>query len=99
MTGFHAYLQQDALCSPNTVWVYLIAFKHILKQACAEGVLPRNPLANYRLNSQFVSRNYLTTDELNRLLALPLRERTLQLVRDGFVFSCFTGSPTSTCTA
>lgn len=91
ISGFHAYLRQSASCSPNTVWVYLIAFKHILKLACAQGVLPRNPLADYRLNSQFVNRNYLTTDELDRLLALELHEPTLQLVRDGFVFSCFTG--------
>lgn len=91
VTGFHAFLSQQARCSANTIWIYLIAFKHILKLACSEGLLRRNPLGDYKLHSEFVSRNFLTLDELNRILALDLHDRTMQLVRDGFIFSCFTG--------
>lgn len=91
VTGFHAHLRQDAGCSPNTVWVYLIALKHILKLACAEGVMRCNPFADYKLHCEFVSRNYLTTDELKRLLALELMDPMLRLVWEGFLFSCFTG--------
>lgn len=91
LTGFHAYIVQQCSHKKNTVWVYLIALKHILMLARSKGYLDRDLFAGYKLHSEFVERNYLTVAEINDLIGLELPSGTRQLVRDAFLFSCFTG--------
>lgn len=91
LTGFHAYIMRDCGHKKNTTWVYMIALKHIFMLARSRGLLTRDLFANYKLHSEFVARNYLSASELTRLMDLQIGEHTLQLVRDAFVFSCFTG--------
>jgi len=91
LTGFHAYIAQECSFRKNTVWIYLIALKHILMLAHGKGYLSSDLFADYRLHSEFVARNYLTVREINRMMRLSFESGTLRLVRDAFLFSCFTG--------
>lgn len=91
VTGFHAYVVQELSCRKNTVWIYMIALKHILMLARSKGYIVQDLFANYKLHSEFVSRNYLTAHELSRLMGVTPGTPMLQLVRDAFLFSCFTG--------
>lgn len=91
LTGFHAYIVQECGYRKNTTWIYLIALKHILMLARSRGYLACDLFADYRLRSESVLRNYLSLDEINRLLELEIADPTLRLVRDAFLFSCFTG--------
>lgn len=91
LTGFHAYILQQSRCKKNTVWVYLIALKHIFAQARSEGFPVVDVFANYKLHSEFVMRNYLSMEEIEKLLRLDLTQASLRLIRDAFLFSCFTG--------
>ena len=91
LIGFHAYIVQQCGHKKNTAWVYMIALKHILMLARSRGCLTRDLFADYKLRSEFVNRNYLTVSEINRMLRVKLPPGTLQLVRDAFLFSCFTG--------
>lgn len=69
----------------------MIALKHILMLARGRGYLTTDLFANYKLHSEFVTRNYLSITEIRRLIRLDLDDVTLLLVRDAFLFSCFTG--------
>lgn len=91
LTGFHAYIIRECGHKKNTAWVYMIALKHILMLARSKGYLRHDLFAGYKLHSEFVSRNYLTVGEIDRLIRLELPAGTLQRVRDAFLFSCFTG--------
>ncbi|MDE6711848.1 MAG: site-specific integrase [Alistipes sp.] len=91
LTGFHAYIVQQCGHKKNTAWVYMIALKHILMLARSKGYLKYDLFAGYKLHSEFVNRSYLTLSEINKLIRLELPAGTLQLVRDAFLFSCFTG--------
>lgn len=91
LSGFHAYIAQTCSQKKNTVWVYMIALKHILMLARSRGYLSEDLFLNYKLRSEHVRRNYLTIEELNAVIQLKLPKRTLQLVRDAFIFSCYTG--------
>ncbi|MCM1150660.1 MAG: site-specific integrase [Alistipes sp.] len=91
VTGFHAYIVRQCGHKKNTAWIYLIALKHILMLARSKGYLSCDPFAGYKLRSEFVDRNYLTLSELNDLIGLELPVGTGRLVRDAFVFCCFTG--------
>ena len=69
----------------------MIALKHILMLARSRGYLAKDFFANYKLHSEFVPRNYLSIDEIQKLIRLELTDPTILLVRDAFLFSCFTG--------
>lgn len=91
LTGFHSYISQECAHKKNTMWIYMIALKHILMLARSRGYLARDLFANYKLHSEFVARSYLTIEEINRLARTEYAHATLRLVRDAFLFSCFTG--------
>lgn len=91
LTGFHAYISQECAFKKNTTWIYMIALKHILMLARSRGYMTCDLFANYKLRSEFVMRNYLTIGEINLLLRLDVDRPTVALVRDAFLFSCFTG--------
>lgn len=69
----------------------MIALKHILMLARSKGYMGKDLFANYKLQSEFVTRNYLTMEEITRMMQYESEDLTLQLVRDTFLFSCFTG--------
>ena len=96
LTGFHAYIAKEAGYKKNTIWIYMIALKHILMLARSKGYMDKDIFANYKLQSEFVTRNYLTMEEITRMMQYESEDLTLQLVRDTFLFSCFTGFPMST---
>lgn len=91
LIGFHHFIAQACGHKKNTVWVYLIAFKHILKLAINQGYLTHDPFADYKLHSEDVPRSYLTFEEINRLIRLEIIHPKIRLIRDAFLFSCFTG--------
>ena len=91
LTGFHQYIMHDEGHKKNTAWIYMIALKHILMLARGRGYLAKDFFANYKLHSEFVPRNYLSIAEIQKLMRLELTDPTIQLVRDAFLFSCFTG--------
>ena len=66
---------------------FLTGFHHYIAQECGH----KKNTTNYKLRSEFVARNYLSMTEIRKLIRLDLDDMTLQLVRDAFLFSCFTG--------
>lgn len=91
LTGFHSYIAKECAHKKNTTWIYMIALKHILMLARSKGYMSKDLFANYKLHSEYVSRNYLSMQEINKLMQYECDNPTLQLVRDAFLFSCFTG--------
>ncbi len=91
LVGFHAWIRKEPTLRTNTAWVYMTALKHILMLARGHGYIQRDLFVNYKLHSESVIRNYLTEEELLEIMHVPLDEPELQLVRDAYVFSCFTG--------
>lgn len=91
INAFEQYLRVTLGLKNNTVWVYMITFKHIMSLARAAGAIRSDPFATFRNRFEQVERGYLTEDELQRLMDLPLEAGTARTVRDLFVFSAFTG--------
>ena len=91
LVDFHAWIRKEPGLRINTAWVYMTALKHILMLARGVGYMQRDPFVNYKLHSESVTRNSLSEEELLELMHVPLEEPELQLVRDAYVFSCFTG--------
>ncbi len=53
--------------------------------------LDKNPFANYKSKVKEVERVYLTEEEIQSIIGKDFKTDRLSLVRDIFLFSCFTG--------
>jgi hypothetical protein len=75
----------------NTAVKYLKNFNKIIKLCLANDWLDNNPFANYKSKVKEVERVYLTEYEIQSIIEKDLKTERLSLVRDIFLFSCFTG--------
>ncbi|GEM63852.1 transposase [Sphingobacterium faecium NBRC 15299] len=78
-------------CSQNTASKYLGNFKKIVLQCVKLGWIKKDPFSQFKLVKKDVIREFLTEDELKILLKKKFSIERLSLVRDIFIFSCFTG--------
>lgn len=75
----------------NTCIKQLQYLKKITNNAKKQGWIKINPFADFPLTSKESDRGYLDESELNKIIDLDLQFKRLDLVRDIFLFSCFTG--------
>ena len=59
--------------------------------AIDKGIIYRNPFKNYISSMEEKDRGYLLREEVETLLQYHPKSASAELVRDLFVFSCFTG--------
>ncbi|MDN3666159.1 site-specific integrase, partial [Algibacter miyuki] len=57
----------------------------------ANGWLNKDPFANYKAKVKEVVREFLTEEEIEIICNKEFVSERLKLVRDIFIFSCFTG--------
>jgi integrase len=70
---------------------YIKNFSKIIKICLANDWLIKNPFSNYKSKIKDVERVYLSEEEIQRILKKEFKLVRLSLVRDIFLFSCFTG--------
>ncbi len=88
---FGIYLHITLGLSSSTVWLYSIPLRMIVTKAHNSGIISTNPFAHYHLRQESKERGYLTEDELKLMIDHKFDNRTLEIVRDLFVFAAFTG--------
>ncbi len=91
ITDYEFWLRSIRNCNNNTAVKYIKNFNKIIKLCLANDWLDKNPFANYKAKVKEVERVYLTEDEIQTLINKDLNTERLSLVRDIFLFSCFTG--------
>lgn len=75
----------------NTAARNVSILKRVLQQAMDSGLIDRNPLERYTERREKRVKFALTEAEVYRIDQLPLQEPTTAIVRDKFVFACYTG--------
>ena len=88
---FDLYLRTDRRLAPNTIVLYMSRLHTVINKAIAAGIITADPFAGYEPPRPECRRRYLTREELRRLMTTPLPSSRLYLVRDLFLFSCYTG--------
>lgn len=91
ITDYEFWLRSVRNCANNTAVKYLKNFNKIIKLCLANDWLDKNPFANYKSKVKEVERVYLTEDEIQSIIEEDFKTERLSLVRDIFLFSCFTG--------
>lgn len=91
MQSFHAFLMADRGMSQNTSAKHLKFVKSIMARAVASGNIQCNMTASYKVEREPVEIDFLTEEELRRIISLNTSLPRLERARDFFLFGCFTG--------
>ena len=79
---YDLYLRTECHLAPGTVINLTVQLKTIVGEAIADGIITAYPFMGYEP---------IRPKAVQRLMTTPLHKQTLYLVRDMFLFSCFTG--------
>ena len=91
ITDYEFWLRSVRNCANNTAVKYIKNFNKIIKICLANHWIEKNPFANYKPKVKEVERVYLTENEIQSIMEKEFKTERLSLVRDIFLFSCFTG--------
>lgn len=91
VTEFEFYLRSVKKCNNNTAVKYVRNFRKIIKVCLDNDWLDKDPTTRYEGKMKEVERDFLTEEELLRIYNKKISTERLQLVRDIFIFSCYTG--------
>ncbi|MEK6494405.1 site-specific integrase [Myroides odoratimimus] len=91
ITSYEHYLKTVRACSNNTAIKYISNFKKIVLRALAKGIITSNPFLQYKPKKTKLNKRPLTKEELFILENKEFDSERLSVVRDVFVFQCYTG--------
>jgi site-specific recombinase XerD len=91
ITDFEYYLKFVRNNSHNTAIKYIRNFRKIIKLAINNDWIDRDPFAKYSNPLKEVKREFLTIEELKSIEQKQFNTERLNIVRDIFVFCCYTG--------
>ena len=91
ITGLEYYLKTTRKCAHNSAIKYITNFKKIIRIAQANDWIDKDPFLNWKAKLKIVEREFLTEDEIQKIINLDLKMERLDQVRDIFIFCCFTG--------
>ena len=85
------FLKSKKNLQENTVIRYMKVVKKITNMALANDWIDKNPFMNIHFHEQEVHKEFLTKEELEILRTKVFNVPRLELVRDIFLFQCWTG--------
>ncbi len=91
ITGFDHYLRSEKDCAHNTAQKYIVNFKKIIRIAHANQWIQKDPFFHWKGSWKSSEREFLTDLELQQMAEKDFDIPRLELVRDIFLFCCYTG--------
>ncbi|WP_319228473.1 site-specific integrase [Draconibacterium orientale] len=91
ITDLEHYFKVTRKCNHNTTIKYIKNFRKVINLAIKNEWLSKDPFAKFQAKIVEVKREYLLKDELQNIEDLNLTFPRLDIVRDIFVFSCYSG--------
>ena len=91
VSEFDFYLRSVRKCNNNSALKYIKNFGKVVRICLASGWITVNPFLNYKIKIKKVDRPFLTKEELETMELKTFVSDRLGLVRDIFLFSCYTG--------
>ena len=90
-TDFDRWLRINYRLTNNSTMKLMRQLKTMLHVGYLSGWSKNDPLAGYKLHFEKVDRGYLTDEELDRLANKVFAMKRLEVIRDLFLFSYYTG--------
>ena len=87
---FAVFLSTDRGLQNGSIWTNCMWLKGVVMRAHFNGLIPRNPFAQFHISPNIKEREYLTEVELKTLMTHEFADAKLSYIRDIFVFASFT---------
>jgi site-specific recombinase XerD len=87
---FAVFLSTDRGLQNGSIWTNCMWLKGVVMRAHFNGLIPRNPFAQFHISPNIKDREYLTEEELKTLMTHEFADAKLSYIRDIFVFASFT---------
>lgn len=91
ISAFHTFLIAEKNHSTNTTIKHLKILKRVIDIAFANGYISTNPFFQYKVKRENVIKEFLTEEELRRIINKDFDLPRLERMRDVFIFACYTG--------
>jgi len=91
VVGFYRFLISEKGHSHNTAVKCMSMVKKVTSRAFHSGWIKKDPFIGFSLGCKPVERPFLEQHEIEALMNLRPESKKLELTRDLFIFSCFTG--------
>ena len=91
VSSFDLYLRADLKMALGTVNNIIGRLRSVIKSALNDGLLRKDPFNGYTFDYPQIVPKFLSEKELEQMMNTPLPKPNLNLVRDVFLFSAFTG--------
>ena len=87
---FTVFLSTDRGLQNGSIWTNCMWLKGVVMRAHFNGLIPRNPFAQFHISPNIKEREYLTEEELKTLMTHEFADAKLSYIRDIFAFASFT---------
>ena len=87
---FAVFLSTDRGLQNGSIWTNCMWLKGVVMRAHFNGLIPRNPFAQFHISPNIKEREYPTEEELKTLMTHEFVDAKLSYIRDIFVFASFT---------
>jgi site-specific recombinase XerD len=91
INAFIYYLKTELNHTHNTALKYLAYLKKIVRVAFSNGWMEKDPFYNFKLKTESIDREFLTKEEIIKIMEKEFSTPRIENVRDVFLFSCNTG--------
>jgi integrase len=91
ISEYEFWIKSVRKCNHNSTIKYLTNFRKVINRCVRHGWLAKDPFANFKMTLREVERIALTETELEALAVQQFPTDRLRVVRDIFLFSCYTG--------
>jgi integrase len=91
ISGLEYYLKTERKCGHNSTIKYITNFKKIIRIAFANEWIKKDPFLNWKGTLKIVDREFLSKEEIQLMMEKDLDNVRLDLVKDIFIFCCYTG--------
>ena len=90
LVDFEVFLATKHKCSMNTIYKFLQLLRMPILKAQRMGIVFNDPYSGYKMKKETVDRGYLKEEDVLKIAQKEINIPRLDMVRDIFVFSCFT---------
>jgi integrase len=91
LDAFDVFIKKDFNNVQNTAWNYHKHLRRVLNLAISLDYIDKNPYSKFKVGLDETHREILSMEELQRIETKQIPIERLSVVRDIFVFACYTG--------
>ena len=91
ITNYETFLRIDKQLKINSAMVFVRSLRAMIFRAIDNEWLVKDPFRRYECKNEETTREILTKEEIHLLMETPITRKHMGLVRDLYLFCCFTG--------